>query len=895
MKKLSLSKLIMTVFPFMGCILFSCDNFNTLPDDFEDAMDLKINADLKLTFGTIAVFDANDEQPVTGPVTAVFRKDKKDSAMIVSIEGKQVDKATFTGGIFQFALNKGYNPPLDLPLTVYTEGYDTFYTVITFSKSQLQQFTFSLHKKTSTGAGRNGGPVSGLGVKDTVLGNIGSDRKVPLDLTLSVTTSRATEIAQAASSSDLVTTVSIPVGTMLFNKKGEPLQGEIEAKSGYYDVSNQTAIANLPGSLLPVAPGTSPNEPLAFSAIAGIPVRVSGVPGSTGVEQTSFISAGLLSLDISVNGVSVDSFSQPISVKMEMADSIINPQTGFPIRDGDTIDIWSIGKKDSAWQWEGKAVIRGPSVNGKLSSEFLIRHLSYWNLDWFSSAVCPENALLVTGVPSDINLYMEPTVVYPSGNVINYYHRQIMDVDGSNRTMIFKNVPKGYSLKFKFYTSEYGSVAFESIVPVSDSCAAMVVACPSGIVSDQMRLTVIATDSSGVPVGPQYLYMYGSVPSMSQTFYVYSQNDTFNVTVPVSAASTFTIYSNGSPVGIYSITGKDDPAITGGVLKIPAAVPAKCIFKAAIKGAIPGSYIYLDAIVDSKGANPRSYGKYYFITNADTTLVCDQFLRDRFVKFSLYTVYGVQIPVVKDYEILMSSLFCGQSIAIDLQSFYCRPKVVLHNTSISRAPYNITIRTYAPSFPGSPIPGSSPSILFTRTNTTDTVFYPEALPSKWPVEIIVSGTHYDSCSLTSVIDIGRFEKQVLDTGYTDWNKSIVVNIDDSKLEIPDMVKIPINISIKCSNMEITPSITFYYKLDCESQRWTTGYLSMGKATLYLQLGRSYIFAIYDPQTGALKSGTMTVTDDLIVRANASANGANLYDEITSPDVKEVLDKFCSRM
>jgi hypothetical protein len=40
---------------------------------------------------------------------------------------------------------------------------------------------------------------------------------------------------------------------------------------------------------------------------------------------------------------------------------------------------------------------------------------------------------------------------------------------------------------------------------------------------------------------------------------------------------------------------------------------------------------------------------------------------------------------------------------------------------------------------------------------------------------------------------------------------------------------------------------------------------------------------------------MTITDDLIVRANASANGANLYDEVASPDVKEVLDNFCSRM
>jgi hypothetical protein len=40
---------------------------------------------------------------------------------------------------------------------------------------------------------------------------------------------------------------------------------------------------------------------------------------------------------------------------------------------------------------------------------------------------------------------------------------------------------------------------------------------------------------------------------------------------------------------------------------------------------------------------------------------------------------------------------------------------------------------------------------------------------------------------------------------------------------------------------------------------------------------------------------MTITDDLVVRANASAIGANLYDEAASPEVKKVLDNFCSRM
>lgn len=894
-RKVTITTFLLMTLSCFGWLFVGCDQFSSLPDDFKDAMDLKINADLKLTFGSISIVDASDEQLITSQVTVAFRKDAKDSAMLVSIEGKKVDTAKFTGGIFQFALNKGYTPPINLPVTVWSQGYDTFYTVITFSQAQQQQFTFALRKKTGATA-INGGAVGGVGVKDTVLGVIGADGKVASKIDLSIATSRATEITPTTPLSDLGATVTIPQGTIMYNKKGEPLQGEIVAKSAYFDVSNPDAFANLPGSRLAVAPGANPNQPMAISALGGIPVQVAGVPGSSGVEQTSFISAGLLSLDLSVNGVTVDSFSQPLTVKMEMAASIINPKTGNAIKDGDTVDLWSFDKNGTTWQWEGKVVVQGPEVDGKMNATFLIKHLSYWNLDWHFSAVCLYDTLNVTGVPANISLYVQPSIIYPTGQEVNYYYRQLMDGGAaSSRTMIFMNVPKGYSLKFRFYTSLFGTEAFQDSSAVLDNCAPMVVACPSGLVSDQLKLKVIATDSAGAPVGPQWLYLYGTVQGASQTFSAYSQNDTFDVDVSAAATTIFSIYSNGTLVGIKTISGKTDTAITAGVVKIPVDIPEKCIFKVAVKGAITGSYLYLNAILDSRGAYPRTWNQYFYINSSDTTLVFDQFPKDRYVKFSLYAIYGVQIPVVNNFELLMNSMFCGKSIAIDLKSFYSRPKVVLHNSSSGSVPVNLSIRTYLPSVPGSTVPGSTPYQLFTRNNTTDTVFYPEALPAQWPVEILVTGTQYDSCALTSVIEVGRMNAKIIDTSYSNWNKSVTVNFDGGKILTRDMVKIPVNISIRCTKMEITPSITFYYRPDCASQRWNTGYLASGKTVLYLVKGQSYIFAIYDPKTGALKSGKMTVTEDLIIRANASANGVNLYDEVTSPEVRDVLDGFCDRM
>ncbi|NLD99874.1 MAG: hypothetical protein GX640_08360 [Fibrobacter sp.] len=45
----------------------------------------------------------------------------------------------------------------------------------------------------------------------------------------------------------------------------------------------------------------------------------------------------------------------------------------------------------------------------------------------------------------------------------------------------------------------------------------------------------------------------------------------------------------------------------------------------------------------------------------------------------------------------------------------------------------------------------------------------------------------------------------------------------------------------------------------------------------------------------MKTGTMIITDELIKKANNVSSGVNLYDEVSSPELKATLDEFCSRM
>ena len=141
MKIIPICLFVLAGLGLLGGIVLNCQNIQDLPSDFEDAMELKINADLNLIYGTITVLDAETDEPVTGKAMVAIEKKEEDSAMIVSIDGDRVDTAKFTGGIFQFVLNEGYTPPIDLPVVVWANGYDTFYTVITISHDQQQQLS----------------------------------------------------------------------------------------------------------------------------------------------------------------------------------------------------------------------------------------------------------------------------------------------------------------------------------------------------------------------------------------------------------------------------------------------------------------------------------------------------------------------------------------------------------------------------------------------------------------------------------------------------------------------------------------------------------------------------------------------------------------------------------
>jgi hypothetical protein len=95
----------------------------------------------------------------------------------------------------------------------------------------------------------------------------------------------------------------------------------------------------------------------------------------------NFVSAGLLSINMSAGGTQVRRFSKPLQVSMKLDPNTTNFVTGANIKEGDTVPLWSLNEDNGQWQSEGNVTIVKDS-NGNLVANFETSHLCCFNLDW---------------------------------------------------------------------------------------------------------------------------------------------------------------------------------------------------------------------------------------------------------------------------------------------------------------------------------------------------------------------------------------------------------------------------------------------------------------------------------------------------------------------------------
>ena len=322
-----MKRILAFLFP-MGLLLSSCST------DFIDNFAIRISPELMKHTASIQVLDAQNEG--TRPQNLKVVIEGPNANDVYDIFGAQ--DISISDGFFAIGLHPRANPlpgtPTVIPITITADGYLTRKMNVTFYAEQTEEFinvnmVNIVTPPPGIGFGSNNGTISGD------------------------TTSSPVVVEITPTSGTTTMDMSVPSGTRFFNRQGNQISGSnLNIEVAYFGSENPDALAEFPGGL----------------SQGGVRLA----DGST--TDAFFLPVGFSDIEMTLGGTEVKSFSDPISVSMDISPSVINPETSLPYVAGDLIDIWSYDEVDGFWVEETRDTVE-LGDNG-LEVQFTTTHLS---------------------------------------------------------------------------------------------------------------------------------------------------------------------------------------------------------------------------------------------------------------------------------------------------------------------------------------------------------------------------------------------------------------------------------------------------------------------------------------------------------------------------------------
>lgn len=290
--------------------------------------------------------------------------------LFVKITGKDASKIYEFGGTKNFTVSSvgiltlGLDPfvmpttsaPISFNVEVWGPDYMTTKIPVTIDGAQKQQLIAVTMVNTKN-------PPAGVSVKQTEV-PVASDGSVTTDVTLATPTNSSTPEASV---------ITIPNGTRFKNAAGQFI-----SSNGTALVVNQVYY----GTRSAVSLSAFPQNSFVSDSIYVNGTRQSGY----------FQTAGFTSIEMSLNGQDIKTFSDDITVTMDIDPTFINPETNAPVQAGETVSIYSYEVGANRWTYEKDATVQ--NVGGTLKLAFETNHLTYYSAGWMG-AQC-SNGINVT-------------------------------------------------------------------------------------------------------------------------------------------------------------------------------------------------------------------------------------------------------------------------------------------------------------------------------------------------------------------------------------------------------------------------------------------------------------------------------------------------------------------
>lgn len=306
---------------------------------------------------SVEFVDAKTGELITRPVTLMAHDDVSGDTVYENV-ALGVDNPHTSGGATLF-VKKAFASaataanPVHFRLSASVDGYFDSSIDLRYSGADTPVQRIRLVNKAA--------PPAGVAV--AVQRDVKADATGVLSTALDLTATTTDEASKGAAA-----TFKLPAGTVLKDRTGQPLTGDLKVSIGYFSPNAADVGAIFPG-------GLSPESVSAFT---------NGVSGTRERQRGYFITAGLLAVDIvDGQGRKAHALENALgSMTIQTPAGLINPDTDEPIKDGDKVPVWSHNETTGLWSQERVATFK-QTDSGNFEVTYEVNHLSYWNLDWW--------------------------------------------------------------------------------------------------------------------------------------------------------------------------------------------------------------------------------------------------------------------------------------------------------------------------------------------------------------------------------------------------------------------------------------------------------------------------------------------------------------------------------
>ncbi|MCA5003593.1 FAM171 family protein [Sphingobacterium bovistauri] len=394
--KISTKYILLTLVAIASAVFYTCKN----PFD-----GIEVLADSNIYGNTptgVVFINANSSNPTPiGDFNVTISGTNADK--VINDIGKKEFKVV--GGMLSLALQEGVKPtkaaPIQFHISAVMEGYVPISQTITLTHDSLSVHMVKMVQLSNLPAGT----AAVVANSTTLSGNVTTEEKT---FSLPSTTAKPESAA-----------IALQTGTQFLSQTGAPLTGgAVTSNIVQFSATNSAAVQAIPG---------------------GLSAQNLVDQNGNKINAGSFVTAGLLAIDMKVGNQSVKNFSKPLQVDMEVSNSIINPTTGAALKVGDQIPVWSLDEDKGVWKRESTSTVI--NKNGKLVAPFEVPHLSYWSLNFLVENCAQTTTLTVNANAAAANREYELRVLNQNGQLISGDASRMFTFKSGANTITLEKLP----------------------------------------------------------------------------------------------------------------------------------------------------------------------------------------------------------------------------------------------------------------------------------------------------------------------------------------------------------------------------------------------------------------------------------------------------------------------